>query len=186
MEPTFITDEIFITPGSSCKRHLKIKGTRNYYFKTIGYCSRTKVKSSLILRRFYATWPWALTLGWKCYYYGNFITLGSYLIYLCFLQTLPVQPWSLSEFKKKLKLKLKRFKYTSSHTKVVTFVWVYYDSPCQMLLIDLKTYPWSILYLQLLSRLSLIMLCLSKNLMPLLYITRISLKFLKTMGELKS
>ena len=44
-------------PGSGCKKILKIKGTRNYYFKTIGYCSRTKVKSSLILRRFYATWP---------------------------------------------------------------------------------------------------------------------------------
>ena len=43
--------------GSGCKKYLKIKGTRNYYFKTIGYCSRTKVKSSLILRRFYATWP---------------------------------------------------------------------------------------------------------------------------------
>ena len=68
MEPTFITDEIFITPGSGCKGHLKIKVTRNYYFKTIGYCSRTKVKSSLILRRFYATWPWALTPGLKCYY----------------------------------------------------------------------------------------------------------------------
>ena len=45
------------------KKHLKIKGTRNYYFKTIGYyCFRTKVKSPLILRRFlrrfYATWPW--------------------------------------------------------------------------------------------------------------------------------
>ena len=68
MEPTFITDEIFITPGSGCKKHLKIKGTRNYCFKTIGYCSRTKVEGSLILRRFYATWPWALTLGLKCYY----------------------------------------------------------------------------------------------------------------------
>ena len=44
-------------PGSGCKKFLKIKGTRNYYFKTIGYCSRTKVKSSLMLRRFYATWP---------------------------------------------------------------------------------------------------------------------------------
>ena len=54
--------------GLGCKKHLKIKETRNYYFKTIGYCSRTKVKSSLILRRFYATWPLALTLGLKCYY----------------------------------------------------------------------------------------------------------------------
>ena len=36
--------------------------------KTIGYCSRTKVKSSLILRTFYATWPRSLLLegllGW--------------------------------------------------------------------------------------------------------------------------
>ena len=47
MEPTFITDEIFITPGSGCKKHLKIKETRNYSFKTIAYCSRTKVKSSI-------------------------------------------------------------------------------------------------------------------------------------------
>ena len=38
-------------------KFLNIKRTRNYYFKTIGYCSRTKVKSSLMLRRFYATWP---------------------------------------------------------------------------------------------------------------------------------
>ena len=68
MEPTLIRDEFSITPVSGCKKHLKIKGTRNYYFKTIAYCSRTKVKSSLILTRFYATWPWALTLGLKCYY----------------------------------------------------------------------------------------------------------------------
>ena len=48
--------------GRVAKKHLKIKGTRNYYFKTIGYCFRTKVKSPHILRRFlrrfYATWPW--------------------------------------------------------------------------------------------------------------------------------
>ena len=58
----------FLLLRRGCKKHLKIKGTRNYYFKTIGYSSRTKVKSSLILRRSYATWPWALTLGLKCYY----------------------------------------------------------------------------------------------------------------------
>ena len=40
------------------QKHLKIKGTRNYSFKTRGYCSRTKVESPFILRRFYATWPW--------------------------------------------------------------------------------------------------------------------------------
>ena len=43
--------------GLGCEKHLKIEKTRKYYFKTIGYCSRTKVNSSLILRRFYATWP---------------------------------------------------------------------------------------------------------------------------------
>ena len=46
--------------GLGCKKHLKIEENRNYYFKTTGYCSRTKFKSSLILRRFYATWPLAL------------------------------------------------------------------------------------------------------------------------------
>ena len=64
----------------------------------------------------------------------------SYYVHLCFLQTLPVQPWGLSEFKKKLKLKLKPFKYTSSYTKVVTFVIEYTDdSLChKMLLRDLN------------------------------------------------
>ena len=47
-----------ISVAEGCKKHRKIKGTRNYYFKTIGYCSRTKVESSLILRRFHATWHW--------------------------------------------------------------------------------------------------------------------------------
>ena len=32
------------------KKNLKIKGTRSYYLKTIGYCVRTKVKNPLILR----------------------------------------------------------------------------------------------------------------------------------------
>ena len=45
------------SPESGCKKHLQIEGTRNCYFQTIGYCSITKVKRSLILRRFYATWP---------------------------------------------------------------------------------------------------------------------------------
>ena len=57
---------------------------------------------------------------------------------------------------------------------------------CQMLLRDLKTYPWCIRYRQLLSRLSLIMLCLSKNLINTSLVHQISLKFLKTLGELKS
>ena len=47
LQPSFLS-----CPGSGCKKHVKIKGIRNYYFKTIGYCSRTKVKRPLILRRF--------------------------------------------------------------------------------------------------------------------------------------
>ena len=35
--------------GRVAKNILKIKGTRNFYFKTIGSCSRTEVKSPLIL-----------------------------------------------------------------------------------------------------------------------------------------
>ena len=70
-----------------------------FYFKTIGYCSRTKVNSSLILRRFYATWPWPLTLGLKCYYLWELYHAWVLVITLV-LQTLPVQPWGLSELKK--------------------------------------------------------------------------------------
>ena len=44
-------------PRVGLQNHLKIKGTRNNYFKTRGYCSSTKVKSPFKLRRFYATWP---------------------------------------------------------------------------------------------------------------------------------
>ena len=36
-----------IRPGSGCKKNIKIKGTLNYYFKTIGYCSRTKFNLEL-------------------------------------------------------------------------------------------------------------------------------------------
>ena len=62
MKPTFITDEIFITPG------LKIKGTRKLLFQNNRLYFQNKSKSSLILRRFYATWPLTQTLGFKCYY----------------------------------------------------------------------------------------------------------------------
>ena len=55
MEPTFITDEIFITPGSGCNKHLKIKGTRKLLFQNNRLYFQNKSKSSLILRRFYAT-----------------------------------------------------------------------------------------------------------------------------------
>ena len=49
MGPTFITDEFFITPGMGrgCKKHHKIKGTRNYYFKTIGYLKRVLCNPAL-------------------------------------------------------------------------------------------------------------------------------------------
>ena len=49
MGPTFITDEFFITPGMGrgCKKHHKIKGTRNYYFKTTGYLKRVLCNPAL-------------------------------------------------------------------------------------------------------------------------------------------
>ena len=127
--------------GRGCKKHLKIKGTRYYYFKTIGYCSRTKVKSSLILRRFYATWPLALTLGLKCYYLWELYHARVLVItYTCaFYKRCPFNHGACLNLKKKLKLKLIPFKNTSSYTKVVTFVKEYTDdSLCQMLLRDLN------------------------------------------------
>ena len=42
-------------PGSGCKKHLKNKKTRNYYFKTISFCSRKMVKSPYELRKSYLT-----------------------------------------------------------------------------------------------------------------------------------
>ena len=41
--------------GWVAKKHLKLKGTRNYYFKTICCYYRTTVKSPIIVGRFYAT-----------------------------------------------------------------------------------------------------------------------------------
>ena len=102
----------------SCKKHLKIKGIRNYYFKTIGYCSKTKVKSSLILRRFYATWPWALTLGLKCYYLWELYHAWVLVITLMLSTDVPVQSWGLSELTKS-EQKLKPFKYTSRFCKSI-------------------------------------------------------------------
>ena len=150
----------------------------------LGYCSRTKVKSCLILRRFYATWLLALTLGLKCYYLWELYPPWVLVNTLVLSTNVARSTMSLVWIKKKAKTKTKTVQvhllsYQSGHVCVR----LYYDSLCQILLRDLKTYPWRILYLQLLSRLSLIMLCLSKNLIPLLYI--ISLKFLKTIGELK-
>ena len=43
--------------GRVAKKHLKIKGTRSYYLKTIGHCSRTKVKNPIILRSFMQAGP---------------------------------------------------------------------------------------------------------------------------------
>ena len=94
-------------PRSGCKKYLKIKGTRNYYFKTLGYCSITKVNSSLISRTFYATWPrllekklsWhtAMTVdGYNFYIYiyimhvyfrKNKLSLSFYLLFILFYST---------------------------------------------------------------------------------------------------
>ena len=154
--------------GRSCKKHLKIKGTRNYYFKTIGYCSRAKVKSSLILRKFYATWPWALTLGLKCYYLCRELYHAWVLVITLVLSTDVARStgstmglvWINKIWAKTKTIQVQLLLYQSAHVCVRA----YYDSLCQMLLRDLKTYPWRVLYRQLLSRLWLIMLCWSKNL----------------------
>ena len=88
----------------------------------LGYCSRTKVKSCLILRRFYATWLLSLTLGLKCYYlwelYPPWVLVNALVLSTNVARSTMSLVWIK---KKKLKLKLKPFKYTS-HTKVVTFV----------------------------------------------------------------
>ena len=87
--------------GLGNKKHLKIKETCSYYFKTIGYCSITKVKSSLIKKVLCN-----LALGTNAWFkmlllMGTLSHSGpSYYVHLCFLQTLPVQPWGLSELKK--------------------------------------------------------------------------------------
>ena len=140
MEPTFITDEIFITPGSGCKKHLKIKGTRNYYFKTIGYCSRTKVKSSLILRRFYATWPWALTLGLKCYYlwelYHDWVLVITFVLSADVARSIMGFVWINKIWAKTKTIQVQLLSYQIAHV----FVRVYYDSLCEILWRDLKTF----------------------------------------------
>ena len=154
-----------------CKKHLKIKGTRNYYFKTIGYCSRTKVKSSLILRGFYVTWPWALTLGLKCYYLWELYHAWVLVITFVLSTDVARSTMGLVWIKKSLGRNLNQSSTPLLIAKCFRLCkMVYCDSLCEMLLRDLK-------------RLSLIMLCLSKNLILLLYII---IKFLKTMGELKS
>ena len=114
--------------GRGCKKHLKIKGTRNYYFKTIGYCSITKVKSSLILRGFYVTWPWALTLGLKCCYPWKLYHAWVLVITLV-LQTLPVQPWGLSELtksgKKTKTIQVHLLLYQSAHVCVTRYTTIH-------------------------------------------------------------
>ena len=55
-------------PLSGCKKQLKIKGTRNYYFKT----------------RFYATWPFSLRLSF-CGFTGTWPTRNSHSYTYSFL-----------------------------------------------------------------------------------------------------
>ena len=93
-----------------------------FYFKTIGYCSRTKVNSSLILRRFYATWPWPLTLGLKCYYLWELYHAWVLVITFVLSTDVARSTMGLVWIKKKSGRKLKPVKYTSSYSKVLTFV----------------------------------------------------------------
>ena len=128
-------------------------------------------KQQVILRGFYATRPWALTLGLKCYYLCRELYHAWVLVITLVLSTDVARStmglvWINKIWAKTKTIQVQLLLYQSAHVCVR----VYYDSLCQMLLRDLKTYPWCILYSQLLSRLYLIMLCLSKNLIPLLYI----------------
>ena len=128
-------------------------------------------KQQVILRGFYATRPWALTLGLKCYYRCRELYHAWVLVFTLVLSTDVARStmglvWMNKIWAKTKTIQVQLLLYQSAHVCVK----VYYDSLCQMLLRDLKTYPWCILYSQLLSRLYLIMLCLSKNLIPLLYI----------------
>ena len=123
------------------KKHLKIKETRNYYFKTIGYCPRTKVKSSLnYLKKVLCKMALALTLGLKCYYLWELYHARVLVItYTCdFYKRCPFSHGTCLNLKKaKTKTKtiqVHLFLYQSGHVceKYTD------DSLCQMLLRDLN------------------------------------------------
>ena len=130
--------------GLGNKKHLKIKETCNYYFKTIGYCSITKVKSSLIkkvlcnLALGTNAWFKMLLLIWTLLRSGP----SCYVHSCAFYKRCPFNhAWGLSELKK-AKTKTKTIQvhlllYQSGHVCER----VYDDSLCQMLLRDLNN--WS-------------------------------------------
>ena len=106
----------------------------------------------------------ALTLGLKCYYLWELYHARVLVItYTCdFYKRCPFSHGACLNLKKaKAKtIQVHLFLYQSGHVCERVLPMIH----------NLKTYPWSILYLQLLPRLPPIMLCLSKNLIPLLYI----------------
>ena len=103
-------------------------------------------KQQVILRGFYATRPWALTLGLKCYYLCRELYYAWVLVITLVLSTDVARSAmglvSINKIWAKTKtIQVQLLLYQSAHVCVR----VYYDSLCQMLLRDLKTYPWCIL-----------------------------------------
>ena len=136
----------------------------------LGYCSRTKVKSCLILRRFYATWLLALTLGLKCYYLWELYPPWVLVNALVLSTNVARSTMSLVWIKKKAKTKTKTVQvhflsYQSGHV----YVRVYYLFTVANAFERFKNVSMAYSLSSIASRLSLIMLCLSKNLIPLLY-----------------
>ena len=131
MGPTFITDEFFITPGMGrgCKTHHRLR-------ELVTIISKQQV----ILRGFYATRPWALTLGLKCYYRCRELYHAWVLVITLVLSTDVARStmglvWINKIWAKTKTIQVQLLLYQSAHVCVR----VYYDSLCQMLLRDLKT-----------------------------------------------
>ena len=132
----------------------------------LGYCSRTKVKSCLILRRFYATWLLALTLGLKCYYlwelYPPWVLVNALVLSTNVARSTMSLVWIK---KKKAKTVQVHLSYQSGHVCVR----VYYLFTVSNAFERFKNVSMAYSLSSIASRLSLIILCLSKNLIPLLY-----------------
>ena len=117
----------------------------------------------------------ALTLGLKCYYLWELYHARVLVItYTCdFYKRCPFSHGACLNWKKaKTKTKtiqVHLFLYQSGHVCERVYRWFTVSNALERSKQRI-TYPWCILYLQLLPRLPPIMLCLSKNLIPLLYI----------------
>ena len=130
-------------PGSGCKKYLEIKGTRNYYFKTLGYCSITKVNSSLIFRRFYATWPRILKkkLSWHTAKivdgYNLYIYIYIYIMHVYFRNKL-----SLSFYLLFVSFYSRKFKFIKAMFKLCWIAFAPQGKPYQIGLLFIHKNGW--------------------------------------------